>query len=449
MSCEITLSPAVLTVLHVLERAGYPAYLVGGSLRDALRGVPPHDYDVTTPARPDEMQAVFRRAGLCTIETGLQHGTLTVLAEGEPIECTTYRVEVGYSDGRHPDAVLFTDRIADDLCRRDFTVNAMACRILAAAREDFQCDVPLTVLPGEGTELIDLYGGQRDLACGLLRCVGDPRLRFEEDSLRILRCVRFAVQLGFVIENQTARALYECRHGLARVSRERCTAELLRMMESPMPLGAGLEMVRKSELWPYLLPHCPPPTDADAARAALLPPHASLRLAQLLRETMVTGGMSAVQEACRALRLSNALTRRIGRCLLGLRTPIPSDDASLRRLMSVAEEDAESALLLGGVCALPDRAVLSLPDTTALILHLPQKMQWALERREQLRERGDCLRVSQLALDGRALSTLGLRGEAIGRAQAYLLERVLDDPALNTPDNLAACLQQALASGAL
>ena len=128
---SIHLPSALLVVLHTLEVAGYPAYLVGGSLRDALRGVSPHDFDVTTPALPRDMLAVFARAGLRTIETGLKHGTITVLVDGEPIECTTYRIESTYSDGRHPDAVQFTDRIADDLCRRDFTVNAMACRVPA------------------------------------------------------------------------------------------------------------------------------------------------------------------------------------------------------------------------------------------------------------------------------------------------------------------------------
>ena len=234
----LTLPPSVLRVLHTLERAGYPAYLVGGSLRDALRGVTPHDFDITTPALPARMQAIFGQAGLHTVETGLKHGTLTVIVDGENIECTTYRVETTYSDGRHPDAVRFTDRIADDLCRRDFTVNAIACRIPAAAQPDFPCDRTWQGELGESAELVDLFGGREDLEAGVLRCVGDPAVRFDEDALRIARCVRFAVQLGFCVEETTAKALAECREGLGRVSVERRAAELLRMLESPMPLWA-------------------------------------------------------------------------------------------------------------------------------------------------------------------------------------------------------------------
>ena len=449
---SIDLPPQLLLVLHTLEAAGYPAYLVGGSLRDALRGVAPHDFDVTTPATPDTMLKIFAAVGLRTIETGLKHGTITVLIHGEPIECTTYRVESTYSDGRHPDAVQFTDRIADDLCRRDFTVNAMACRIPAAAQKDFCCDAPLTVVVGENAELVDLYGGQEDLAAGVLRCVGEPTKRFEEDALRILRCVRFAVQLGFDVEEETRRALKSCRERLEMVSRERCAAEWIRLLECGMPIQNGLALIREADLWPFVLPEAPAPFDEIAVlRAAALPPEAPLRIASLLRSTYYiymkkTAQPSSLSElarrSCRALKLSNVLTDLVAMYVgTQVEQPLPSAAADLRRLMARCGEHTPGVLLFWAISQL---------DETALRKNaLPKEYDSALAACREIAARGDCLTVGALALDGRALVALGLRGRQIGAAQAYLLEKVLKTPSLNTPDALRALLQKAAQDGEL
>ena len=177
-SLVIQFPGSVLRILRTLERAGYPAYVVGGSLRDALRGQPPHDWDVTTSATPEQMTVVFENAHVRTFETGIKHGTITALVDHEPIECTTYRIDGVYTDGRHPDSVAFTDRIADDLCRRDFTVNAMACRVPGVTDlSDTQVDAGL-IAEGDALELVDLFGGRGDLKRGVLRCVGEPVRRF-------------------------------------------------------------------------------------------------------------------------------------------------------------------------------------------------------------------------------------------------------------------------------
>ena len=187
-----------------LERAGFEAWAVGGCVRDSLRGVEPHDWDLCTSASPAQMQAVFADARVLT--TGLRHGTLTVLTDGGPLEITTYRTEGGYSDGRHPDGVRFVTDIREDLARRDFTVGAMAWH------------------PERG--LCDPFGGQTDLKNGILRAVGDADTRFQEDALRILRGLRFASKLGFAIEPETAAAMRRQVHRLHCIAAERIREEL-------------------------------------------------------------------------------------------------------------------------------------------------------------------------------------------------------------------------------
>ena len=182
---QMDLPRGVRLVIDTLHRGGFSAYAVGGCVRDALRGEVPHDYDVTTSAFPEEMLSLFE--GWRVIPTGLKHGTLTVLCDGESVEVTTFRVDGEYRDGRHPDSVSFTRDLKADAARRDFTVNAMAY--------------------SDRDGLCDFFGGKEDLKAGLIRAVGDARRRFEEDALRILRALRFASVLGFRIEEETAKAL--------------------------------------------------------------------------------------------------------------------------------------------------------------------------------------------------------------------------------------------------
>lgn len=196
-------------VLRKLAAAGYEAFCVGGCVRDTLLGLSPADWDVTTNALPDQIKACFADHRL--IETGIKHGTVTILVNGVPIETTTYRADGAYLDHRHPAQVAFSAGLEDDLARRDFTINAMAYH------------------PKQG--LVDVFGGKEDLQAGLLRCVGDPARRFEEDALRILRCLRFASTLGFSIEPETDAVLREKKELLSFISQERICEELLRLLE--------------------------------------------------------------------------------------------------------------------------------------------------------------------------------------------------------------------------
>lgn len=202
------LPPQVQTALKKLNQAGFEAYLVGGGVRDALMGLPPKDYDITTSALPRQTEAVFADDRL--IETGLKHGTVTVLLDKMPLEITTFRTDGAYSDFRHPDTVAFSAKLEDDLARRDFTVNALAYH------------------PEHG--VIDCFGGTEDLKKGILRCVGSPVSRFREDALRILRALRFSSALGFSIEKETAAAVHSEKALLSHVSAERIYTELVALL---------------------------------------------------------------------------------------------------------------------------------------------------------------------------------------------------------------------------
>lgn len=205
---DVRFPKSVRWAIGLLNAAGYEAWAVGGCVRDSVLGKEPHDWDMTTSALPAETMAVF--ADYPVIETGLKHGTVTVLVDGEPLEITTYRVDGSYSDGRRPDSVSFTRSLEADMARRDFTINAMAAH------------------PEKG--IVDCFGGLEDLQNGVIRCVGDPDRRFSEDALRILRAMRFSAVLGFPIEEKTADALVRIRENLRHVAMERIFSELKRML---------------------------------------------------------------------------------------------------------------------------------------------------------------------------------------------------------------------------
>ena len=195
-------------ILEKLEKNGYRADIVGGPVRDFLLGKIPDDYDITTSASPEETKLVF--SDLRTVDTGIKHGTVSIILDGEQYEVTTYRIDGEYKDSRHPETVTFTRNIEEDLRRRDFTMNAIAYS------------------PRHG--ITDPYGGREDTAAGIIRAVGEPRLRFTEDALRILRGVRFAATLGFEVEKDTGCAMLETRHLLKNVSVERIYVELKKMI---------------------------------------------------------------------------------------------------------------------------------------------------------------------------------------------------------------------------
>ena len=358
----------VLRIIDTLEAAGYAAYAVGGAVRDALRGVPPHDWDLCSAAAPEELERVFADAGVHTVPTGAAHGTVTVLLDGG-VEVTTFRSDGAYSDARHPDEVRFAAAVEEDLARRDFTVNAMAWS------------------PGRG--LVDLFGGRNDLAAGLIRAVGDPETRFREDALRILRALRFAARCGFAIETDTAAALHRCRELLHSVAAERVTAELLGMLAGEAgPLLRDYRDVIGVRL----------PLDAGDVGALVErePSHDPVT-----RLALICGDVSPLRLTKEQQRSHTALRRWMEE-----HRPAKTPPQLKRLLRDCGEVDALRFLDL----------LAALGEDTA-----PAREMLAAILRE-----GQCWRVCDLAVNGRDLEALGFRGREIGETLDRLLERVTD-----------------------
>lgn len=384
MNQPIRLPPYLLRLMALLESAGEEVYLVGGSLRDALLGIPPHDFDLASSALPEKTLAVFREFRV--IETGLKHGTVTVLSEGGPVEITTFRIDGAYTDSRHPDGVTFTRRIDEDLSRRDFTVNAMAYH------------------PRAG--LVDPFGGREDLEKKLLRAVGDPTLRFSEDALRIMRAFRFSAQLGFLIEDETLRGIAATREGLSAIAVERIASEFLRLLLSEDPAPA-LSRMEELEILPYVCGGYRPSHE----RLTLLskaPAEDVARLGVFFSE--LTPEEAA--ERLRQLRLSN---RQITGCRAVIR-------GSAYEVTSPA--DARRLIADCGVYA------LSAVRLSVLLGRSPaEAVDWVAENKSP------CT-LSELAVGGKELIGAGIEPRRVGKTLEWLLSRVLEDPKKNEKEIL-------------
>lgn len=401
------LDPGAAALLTRLHAAGHAAYAVGGCVRDSLLGQTPHDWDLCTSATPEQVLELFGEAHC--IPTGLQHGTVTVKHGGELYEITTFRTEGAYSDGRHPDHVAFVPDVKEDLARRDFTINAMAYNA------------------EEG--LIDPFGGQNDLAAGIVRAVGEPQRRFEEDALRILRLYRFAARFSFAIDpatGQAARTL--CRH-LDCVSEERIAEELSRLLAAPAP-GAYLE----AEVLAVIFPELDAAELPESRRIldALEPgmEHVPVRLAALLCPL----GEAGARAALKRLKCSNALTGTV---------------ATLVR--EAAAEMPGAALTLTARRFLSRYDLATITDLTALCSarHPEQAEAFAALQQEAARlvETNACCRINQLAVNGRDLMDAGIRpGPGLRRVLDALLEQVLTGQLPNEKAALLAAAAQVAAS---
>ncbi|MBQ8716310.1 MAG: hypothetical protein IJY43_00510 [Clostridia bacterium] len=374
----------VRVVMQALERAERRGYLVGGSLRDLLLGKTPHDFDLTTDATPDEMLEIF--AELRVIPTGLKHGTLTVLSEGQPVEVTTHRVDGEYVDSRRPETVSFTRRLADDLSRRDFTVNAMAW--------------------SEATGLVDLFGGQEDLRSGVIRAVGDPTARFTEDALRILRAFRFSAQLDFEIEESTLSAAQATRAGLTRISAERIFSELTRLLISPAAVR-GLKSLCFAQCEKQVFFDTVPCLNGIEA-LEILPADAALRLAFLLREH----SFDAAETFCRRLRASNAFTDEVTGVLKALKEPLPDTPYAARRFVSTFWQSWQGALTLRG-------AMGENVEETQLLC-------------KRVAKNGTAVSIRGLAISGKELQdTVHVRPAQTGKLLARLQQLCWEEPSRN------------------
>ena len=450
----IKLDPGAALLLDALHGAGHAAYAVGGCVRDSLLGLAPHDWDLCTSARPEQVMALFGEEKC--IPTGLQHGTVTVKQGGRLYETTTFRTEGAYSDGRHPDAVCFVPDVREDLARRDFTINAMAY----SAEEG----------------LIDPFGGRDDLAAHLVRAVGEPERRFEEDALRILRLYRFAARFGFAIDPATGAAARALGPHLDCVSAERIQEELLKLLAAPRP-GSYLEPAVLAVVLPELEPEKQPERFAELCRTIdRIEPTAEnvpARLAALLCPL----GEAGARKALRKLKCSNALTDEVtalvggsvGSFLLGHETghsiarPIAcgnrvppqrtvlgeTPDTPVQTPCGTPLSEEEAPGTPGSDQTLMAKRLLgryelpTIQRLTALCSarHPEQTEAFAALRAEaeQLTAENACCRVSQLAVNGRDLMAAGVRpGPGLRQVLNALLEAVITGQTPNEKDALLA-----------
>ena len=456
----IKLDPGAALLLDALHGAGHAAYAVGGCVRDSLLGLAPHDWDLCTSARPEQVMALFGEEKC--IPTGLQHGTVTVKQGGRLYETTTFRTEGAYSDGRHPDAVCFVPDVREDLARRDFTINAMAY----SAEEG----------------LIDPFGGRDDLAAHRVRAVGEPERRFEEDALRILRLYRFAARFGFAIDPATGAAARALGPHLDCVSAERIQEELLKLLAAPRP-GSYLEPAVLVVILPELEPEKQPERFAELCRTIdRIEPTAEnvpARLAALLCPL----GEAGARKALRKLKCSNALTDEVtalereagggaGSFLLPRSRdrwagsssedrPLGWDPAAAGSragdgmARTVSEEEApgtpSSEMQLTAKRLLGRYELQTIQRLTALCsARRPEQTRAFAALRaeaERLTAENACCRVSQLAVNGRDLMAAGVRpGPGLRQMLNALLETVITGQTPNEKDALLAAAAQFSAS---
>lgn len=375
------ISPAGLKIIEKIENSGFEAYFVGGCVRDVLMGKLPGDIDITTNASPADIMGMFEK----TYPTGINHGTVTVAEGGITAEVTTYRSEKGYKDGRHPDEVAFLSDINEDLARRDFTVNAMAYN------------------PARG--LIDIFGGQKDIENKVIRCVGEPKIRFSEDALRMARAVRFSAALGFEIEEKTLDAIKENAHLVSKISKERIASEFEKTVLGDFPENAGL--LYETGLINHIAETCGAIDFSVLGKLAELPKITPLRFAVIMN-----GG--GATEFLKELRFSNEIINTTENLIAGMGMENPLE---IKRYIN--KNGLENAKLLVFLNSKKYKTEFE----TILADNHPVFMK-------------------ELDINGTELAKLGITGVKTGKVLLYLLEKVWENPGINTKENLINLIKE-------
>ena len=441
---KINMPVKVSKIINMLNSAGFEAYAVGGCVRDSVLGREPNDWDITTSAMPEEVKAIFRR----TVDTGIKHGTVTVLLGDEGFEVTTFRVDGEYTDHRHPEEVSFTRELEEDLLRRDFTINAMAY--------------------SDSTGLVDLYGGINDLEDKLIKAVGAPDARFDEDALRIMRAVRFAAQLGFDIEGRTKEAIIRHTEFLRDVSAERIEAELTKLITSAHPellieaYRLGITGVILPEFDRMMeTPQNTPFHMYDVGRHTIrvmqgVEPSRMMRYAAFFhdiakpecRTTDENGrdhfkkhaiiGADRSKEIMKRLKMDNDTIKTVSRLVYWHDYGIDGNvtKRSLRRMMS--KFGAEN---------FPDYLAIRRADMDGQSSYMLEEKEENYRYIESLYREiisdNDCLTIKDLAVNGQDIMNLGVpAGPKVGEVLNSLLEKVMDDPELNEKDILTGLVKE-------
>ncbi len=432
----IQIPSKVNSIIHTLQQHGHEAYAVGGCVRDSLLGRIPNDWDITTSAKPEEVKALFHR----TIDTGIQHGTVTVMIEKEGFEVTTYRIDGEYTDSRHPKEVIFTPDLQEDLRRRDFTINAMAYN--------------------EEQGLVDCFGGREDLEQRIIRCVGNAEERFSEDALRILRALRFAAQLGCTVEEDTMTAIRKLAPTLANISAERIQAELLKMLVSPNPsmmrtvYETGISAVIMPE-WDAVMeteqnnPHHKYSVGEHTIHALeAVEPQKVYRLAMLFHDfgkpLVKTTDEQGIDHFYGHGDVSAELAETIMRRLKFDNDTMDTVCKLVRYhdyRPSATKKGVRKGMAKTGQNIFPMLLPVMRADTLAQSDHMKEEKLDYINKLEELYEQvladGECVSLKMLAITGRDLLDNGFaQGKQIGTVLNQLLEIVLEEPEKNNREYL-------------
>lgn len=433
---RIELPEKVNYIIQTLQKHGFEAYAVGGCVRDSILGRVPDDWDITTSATPFETKALFER----TFDTGIEHGTITVLLDKDAFEVTTYRVDGKYEDSRHPKEVTFTRCLSEDLLRRDFTINAMAYN------------------DTEG--LVDIFGGMEDLQAKIIRCVGNAKARFGEDALRILRAVRFAAQLGFEIEEETRDGIRELAPTLANISAERIQVELIKMLVSPKP--AMIRTAYELGITKVILPEFDAMMETEqetkhhmySVGEHTIKAMENIRADKVLRLTMLFHDigkpvmktfdekgaahfkMHDVKSAemtkmiLRRLKFDNDTLNKVHKLVQYHDYRIPATTKSVRKAMNLI-----------GTELFPAYLEVQRADTLAQSLYMREEKLANLDGKyacyQEIIEKQQCVSLKDLAISGSDLIAAGMQpGKQIGVILNGLLEMVIEEPSYNTKEKL-------------
>ena len=437
---RITIPVKAQYIIDTIIAAGYEAYVVGGCVRDSVLGREPQDWDITTSAKPEQVKELFPR----TIDTGLQHGTVTVMQDKEGFEVTTYRIDGKYEDNRHPKEVIFTPDLKEDLKRRDFTINAMAYN--------------------EKTGLVDLFGGMEDIRRGIVRCVGDPLERFGEDALRILRAIRFSAQLGYGIDNGTKEGIRKLAPSLRNISAERIQAELVKLITSSHPddLRTAYELGVTKVFFPEFdvameteqnHPHHMYNVGEHTLHSLnYVKPDKNLRLVMLLHDigkpaTLTTdedgvthfhehpvASEKIAEDFLQRLKFDNDTIHKVCKLVLyhDYGNSVEPDMRIVRRAVNKIGEDAFPALF-----------EIKRADVMAQSDYMRQEKLELIDRWQklyrQVREQNQCVSLKDLAVNGSDLIKAGWKpGKELGMVLQKLLDLVLEEPRCNTAEILLA-----------
>lgn len=440
----INIPSQVNTAIEILCGCGHSAYVVGGAVRNLIMGVSVNDWDITTSALPEETLELFK--DYRTIETGIKHGTVTVIIDSMSLEITTFRIEKGYSDNRHPDKVEFTDRVEEDLSRRDFTVNAIAFS------------------PKNG--LVDTFGGREDIGNKIIRCVGNPDKRFGEDALRILRALRFAAVLGFDIECETAESIHRNKHLLKNISVERIFVELSKLLCGK---NAGDILRKYKDVIFTVLPELEPMDNCiqnherhiydvwghTVKAVESIPPEAELRFAMLLHDSGKPHCKTTDENGIDHFYSHGKISKNIAfNILSNLKTSNKFRDevCSLVEYHDFLPDKISKKTYIKYISKLGIETVekLFLIREADVLAQNPKFHTESLEQNEigkktldEIKKEKACFKISDLAIDGKVLENIGIiPSPAMGKILETLLDEVMDEKLPNNKEMLTERAKQ-------